>query len=100
MVGYRNQTRYVTRAWKAAVEAGEAREGVWNPANREQGRPDHAFRAAIQGALDAQVVSERVLDHLVGHLAGDVYRYWHSSAPHSFVWWGWWCVLLGTEGRA
>lgn len=67
VVGYRNHTRYVTRAWKAAVEAKEARDGTWNPPNREQARPDHAFRAAIQGALDAHGVSERILDHLVGH---------------------------------
>ncbi len=49
------------------MEAEEARDGTWNPPSREQARPDHAFRAAIQGALDAHGVAERILDHLVGH---------------------------------
>ncbi len=80
MVGYRNQTRYVTRAWEAATEVGEARMEAWSPPNRRQSRPDHAFRAAIQGELDAHGVPESVLDHLVGH-ASSTTRGRHYTAP-------------------
>lgn len=79
-VGYRNQTRYVTRAWEAATGAGEARREAWSPPNRRQNRPDHAFRAAIQGKLDEHGVPEIVLDDLVGHAAKTT-RGRHHTAP-------------------
>lgn len=64
---YRNQTRYVTEAWEAATAAEEARKEVWSPPNRLQNRPDHAFRAAFQAALEAGGFGEAVVDWLVGH---------------------------------
>jgi integrase len=67
MKSYRNMTRYVTEAWRAATKADEARQEVWSPPNRAQNRPDHAFRSALQGALDDAGFSETILDWLVGH---------------------------------
>lgn len=67
MRSYRNQTRYVTEAWEAATEGGEARKEVWMPINREKARPDHAFRAAFQSNLQDAGVSDTVIDWLVGH---------------------------------
>ncbi len=80
MVGYRNLTRYVTDAWKAAIEAREARKEVLSPPNRERNRPDHAFRAAMQVFLEAQGVQERVIDALVGHAPRST-RAMHYTRP-------------------
>ncbi len=63
----RNQTRYVTEAWKAATAARQVKQGVWNPPNRQQARPDHAFRAALQAELMNAGVQEALIDRLVGH---------------------------------
>ncbi len=54
-------------AWESAVAAGEARDAVWNPTNRKQARPEHAFRAAFQAHLRIAGVAEPVIDALVGH---------------------------------
>jgi integrase len=59
---YRNQTRYVTEAWEAASAADEARREVWAPPSRLKARPDHAFRAALQAALEAAGHGEGVVD--------------------------------------
>ncbi|MEQ1569578.1 MAG: site-specific integrase [Myxococcota bacterium] len=64
---YRNQTRYVTEAWEAATAAEEARKEVWAPPNRKKNRPDHAFRASFQAALEANGYGEALVDWLVGH---------------------------------
>lgn len=80
MVGYRNLTRYVTAAWKAAIAAKEARQEVLSPPNRKRNRPDHAFRAAMQVFLEAQGVQERVIDALVGH-APQSTRAMHYTRP-------------------
>ena len=64
---YRNQTRHVTEAWEAATAAAECRREVWAPPSRKKNRPDHAFRAAFQAALDASGYGESVVDWLVGH---------------------------------
>ena len=66
---YRNQTRYVTEAWEAATVAEEARREVWAPPSRLKARPDHAFRAALQAALEEGGHAEGVVDWLVGHAA-------------------------------
>jgi integrase len=55
------------RAWKAAQEAGETREAVWNPPNRRLSRPEHAFRAGLQAFLRKERVGEEVIDAIVGH---------------------------------
>jgi integrase len=54
-------------AWREAVRWREAREEVWNPANRAIARPEHAFRAALQAVLAEGGASEPLLDVLVGH---------------------------------
>jgi len=71
LVNYRNQTRYVTAAWVAATAAGEAREAVWRPRNREINRPNMAFRAAFQGHLHGNGVDREIVRFLVGHRPGD-----------------------------
>jgi len=80
MVGYRNLTRYVTEAWKAAIAAKEARAEVLTPPNRKRNRPDHAFRAAMQAFLEAEGVQERVIDSLVGHAPRST-RAMHYTRP-------------------
>ena len=50
-----------------AVLAGEARESVWNPPNRKQARPEHAFRAVFPAHPRLARVAEPVIDALVGH---------------------------------
>ncbi len=67
LVNYRNQTRYVTEAWRRATQNGSARLEVWAPPSRSKTRPDHAFRAAFQAALDEAGVSDSTIDWLVGH---------------------------------
>lgn len=66
---YRNQTRYITAAWKAATADGDVRRDLWAPSNRSKNRPDHAFRACIQEELTYLGVPERYIDRLVGHKA-------------------------------
>jgi integrase len=60
----------IKAAWRAATEAGEAREEVWRPSNRKIARPDHAFRAALQAALVKADVRDEVINALVGHSDG------------------------------
>lgn len=67
MKSYRNMTRYVTEAWKAATADGKARHEVWSPPNRAKNRPDHAFRSAFQAVLQEEGIGEGVLNYLVGH---------------------------------
>lgn len=64
----------LSRAWVAAVAAGEARQETWAPAAHGKTRPDHAFRAAFQAHLVRQRVSEEVIDILVGHGGRSVRR--------------------------
>lgn len=54
-------------AWEAAVADDEVRREVWRPTNRKIGRPEHAFRAALQDYLEDHGVKEKVVDRLVGH---------------------------------
>lgn len=70
----------LTAAWDAATKAGEARREVWAPATREIARPDHAFRAALQGHLVEAGVRDEVIDALVGH-AGKSTRSRHYAGP-------------------
>ena len=68
VVNYRVVSKFVTRAWHAAIEAGEARFAVYKPPNRSQCRPNQAFRSAFQQYLEDDCdVPERVVDWLVGH---------------------------------
>lgn len=67
-------------AWHAATEAGEARREVWWPPNRRQSRPDHAFRAGFQSALEDQGVRSIVVDFLVGHAPASVRGKHYSPA--------------------
>lgn len=69
MVSYRNLTRYVTEAWEAATQAGEARRETWQPPSRLKARPDHVFRGAFMAALQEAGIGDAVIDHLVGHAA-------------------------------
>ena len=80
MRSYRNTTKYVTEAWEAATEGGEARREVWAPSNREKARPDHAFRAAFQYHLMDAQVGDNVIDWLVGH-APSTTRGKHYARP-------------------
>lgn len=82
---YRNQTRYVTDAWKAASAAGEARQSVWNPPSRRKARPDHAFRAAIQAELENLGFSDAVVDRLVGHAPSGTRRKHYAKASERAV---------------
>ncbi len=59
--------RTIRVAWEAATEAGEVPVHVWMPPQRANARPDHAFRAALQGHLAGEKVPRDVIDHLVGH---------------------------------
>lgn len=67
IVSYRNQTPYITEAWRAATKAKEARLEAWSPPNRRRNRPDHAFRATFQAEIERAGMSDRVIDWLVGH---------------------------------
>jgi integrase len=77
-------TAALTDAWQAATDAGECRLEVWRPANREVGRPDHAFRAALQDHLQGAGVRAEVVDALVGH-AGKTTRSSHYAGPDSLM---------------
>lgn len=63
----RAPTRALGLVWTAAVNAGEVRPGVWDPPTRVNGRPDHAFRAALINHLDRAGVHPIVRRWLVGH---------------------------------
>jgi integrase len=76
----RNQTRYVTEAWKKATADRVVKQAVWLPRNRKQARPDHAFRAAIQSELMEAGVPSHVLDRLVGHTEKST-RLRHYATP-------------------
>ena len=57
----------IRRAWERATKEDGVPEGGWNPQDRQQARPDHAFRAALQAHLDTERVRESTIDGLVGH---------------------------------
>lgn len=57
----------LSKLWRAATEAGETREDVWKPDNRNKGRPFHAFRAGFLHALRRADVDEEARHALVGH---------------------------------
>lgn len=59
--------RTFRRAWEAATAAGEARREVWSPSSRDQGRPIHCLRAALQSELVQLGVAESTIDAIVGH---------------------------------
>ncbi len=80
MASYRNQTRYITEAWEAATESGEARREVWAPINRVKARPDHVFRAAFQHHLMDAGMGDNVIEWLVGH-APSTTRGKHYAQP-------------------
>lgn len=80
MVGYRNNTKYVSEAWAAATEGGEARREVWAPLTRKKHRPDHAFRAAFQAVLQENGIGDNVIEWLVGH-APSTTRGKHYTRP-------------------
>ena len=63
-------TKSIKTAWEAATEAGEVPRHTWAPKNRDQARPDHAFRAAFQAHLTSERVDPDVINHLVGHAHG------------------------------
>lgn len=70
----------LTAAWEAATVAGEARREVWAPSTRHVARPDHAFRAALQGHLVEAGIRDEVIDAIVGH-AGKSTRSRHYAGP-------------------
>jgi integrase len=87
-------TATVTKAWEAVTAAGLARREVWDPPNRRQARPQHAFRAGYQAALRNLGAPEWVIDRLVGHKGStrdahyvddssvmDVLRQWVDQLP-------------------
>jgi integrase len=80
LVSYRNLTTYVLAGWKAATAEGLVREAVWAPKNRTANRVTHVFRAAFQGFLMSEGVSEGVIDWLVGHAARST-RGQHYASP-------------------
>ena len=57
-------------AWQAATEDEEVPLKVWAPPNRKNTRPDHAFRAALQGYMGDERVPKDTIDFLVGHGGG------------------------------
>lgn len=69
----------IRRAWEAATAAGEARREVWDPPNRKIARPEHAFRAALQGHLEGKGWREEVIDALVGHAGRSTRRRHYAS---------------------
>ncbi len=77
---YRNLTRYVKRGWELATDEELVRERVWKPKNRSSARVTHVFRAAFQGHLMREGVSESVIDWLVGHAARST-RGQHYARP-------------------
>lgn len=70
----------LSMAWEKVTLAGEARREVWEPPNRDQARPEHAFRAGFQAFLDGQGVRDSVIDFLVGHSPKSV-RGRHYAPP-------------------
>lgn len=58
-------------SWAEASEHDSVPRYVWEPPNRINARPDHAFRAAFQAHLTSQRVQKDIVDFLVGH-AGDL----------------------------
>lgn len=70
----------IRKAWEAATEAGEARRDVWDPPTREIARPEHAFRAAVQGHLAARGVEAAAIDALVGHVGTSTRAKHYSGA--------------------
>lgn len=71
-------------AWEAATEAKETRREVWDPPTRLQGRPIHAFRAALQAHLQSNGVAAEVIDMIVGH-AGTSTRARHYASPDELL---------------
>ncbi len=63
----RGSPRTFADAWEAAEKLGQVRPEVWRPETRENQRPEHAFRAAFQAALEAAGVREEIIDAFVGH---------------------------------
>lgn len=70
LVRTRSPATVVRNAWQDATEHDGVPEYVWRPVNRENARPDHAFRAALQAQLMRAKVAPDVIDFLVGHAGG------------------------------
>ena len=66
----KNISETIKAAWRDATKAGEVPRHVWAPPNRKYTRPDHAFRAALQGHMEDEHVPKDVVDFLVGHSPG------------------------------
>lgn len=65
-------TKTFHAAWRAATDADEVPEHVWNPPNRKNARPEHGFRAAVDAYLIGAGVRPDVVDYLVGRNESDI----------------------------
>lgn len=78
--GPKRRSETFATAWTRATVAGQVRERVWNPPNRRKARPEHAFRASLQGFWRMQGVEEAVIDALVGHAPGSTRDRFYAGA--------------------